>query len=79
MPRRHPEFIVRPNTKGEPRIGIDIESGFTTDTGMREVHLRFVALDADGLVDPDAETLFHCNLNPETARNAGAVLARMAG
>ena len=88
MPRRKPEFTVRPNTPDGPamgfdiessEMGMDIESGFDVASGRRDIHLRFVALDADGLVDPDVPTLYYCDLDVDTARAAAKELERMAG
>ena len=79
MPRRKPEFRIRPNTPDGPAMGFDIESGFDVKEGRRDIHLRFVALDADGLVDPDVETLYYCDLDVDTARAAAKELARIAG
>ena len=84
MPRRKPEFRIRPNTPNGTEMGMDIDNGHTVDERTfepirREVTLRFVALDGDGNVDPGAETLYYCNLDLDTARAAGKELLRMAG
>ena len=79
MGRRKPEFRIRPNTHDGPAMGMDVESGFDVAADRRDIHLRFVALDADGNVDPDVPTLYYCDLDVDTARAAGKELLRMAG
>lgn len=75
---RKPEFILPPNVKDGPHIGLDIEIGHDALTGRRDVHLRFVSLLPDGHVDPDAETLFYVTPDRHRAKQIATEILRVA-
>ena len=75
---RKPEFVLPPNVKGGPHIGLDIEIGHDAASGRRDVHLRFVALTPDGHVDPEEETLFYVTPDRHRAKQIATEILRVA-